>query len=75
MRSGEGASGLFTSLGHLPGGLARFVPCQPSAHYTRLLHVGWGQCGHDLSSRPLIHSLMFFWCTLKGQQPSFMVAP
>ena len=27
-------------------------PCQPSAHYTRLLHVGWGQCGHGLSSRP-----------------------
>ena len=24
----------------------------PSAHYTRLMHVGWGQCGHGLSSRP-----------------------
>ena len=35
-----------------PGGLARFIPCQPSAHYTRLLHVGWEQCGHGLSSRP-----------------------
>ena len=31
---------LFRSLGHLPGGLARFIPCQPSAQYTRLLHVG-----------------------------------
>ena len=44
--------GLFRSLGHLPGVLARFIPCQPSAHCTRLLHVGWGQCGHGLSSRP-----------------------
>ena len=43
---------LFRALGHLPGGLARFIPCQPSAHYTRLMHVGWGQCGHGLSSRP-----------------------
>ena len=24
---------LFRALGHLPGGLARFIPCQPSAHY------------------------------------------
>ncbi len=43
---------LFRALGHLPGGLVRFIPCQPSAHYTRLLHVGWEQCGHGLSSRP-----------------------
>ena len=43
---------LFRALGHLLGGLFRFIPCQPSAHYTRLLHVGWGQCGHGLSSRP-----------------------
>ena len=37
---------LCRALGHLPGGLLRFIPCQPSAHYTRLMHVGWGQCGH-----------------------------
>ena len=43
---------LFRSLGHHPGGLVRFIPCHPSAHYTRLMHVGWGQCGHGLSSRP-----------------------
>ena len=43
---------LFRALGHLPGGLVRFIPCHPSAHYTGLLHVGWGQCGHGLSSRP-----------------------
>ena len=43
---------LFRALGHLPGIFVRFVPCHPSAHYTWLLHVGWGQCGHGLSSRP-----------------------
>ena len=26
--------------------------CQPGAHYTRLLRIGWGQCGYGLSSRP-----------------------
>ena len=39
-------------MGHLPGGLARFIPCQPSAHYARLSHLGWGRYGHGLSSRP-----------------------
>ena len=43
---------LFRALGHLPGGLARFIPCQPSAHYARLSHLGWGRYGHGLSSRP-----------------------
>ena len=43
---------LFRVLGHLPGGLARFIPCQPSAHYARLSHLGWGRYGHGLSSRP-----------------------
>ena len=28
--------GLFRSLGHLTGGLARFIPCEPDAHSTRL---------------------------------------
>ena len=28
---------LFRALSHLPGGLVRFIPCHPSAHYTRLL--------------------------------------
>ena len=43
---------LFRALGHLPGGLVRFIPCQPSAHYTGLSHLGWGLYGHGLSSRP-----------------------
>ena len=48
------------------------VPCQASAHFTRLFHLGWGQCGHGLSSRTrescdthVIHSLLFFFDTLK----------
>ena len=59
---------LFRSLNRLPGGLARFIPCQPSAHYARLVHVGWTQCGHGLSSRPrescdiqLLHPLLSFF--------------
>ena len=42
----------FMALGHLPSGLARFIPGQPGAHYARLSHLGWGQCGHGLSCRP-----------------------
>ena len=39
---------LFRSLNRLRGVFARFIPCQP-----RLVHVGWTQCGHGLSSRHL----------------------
>ena len=61
---------LFRALGHLPGGLARFIPCQPCAHYARLSHLGWGRYGHGLSSRPrescdhqfLTPLLNFFGC-------------
>ena len=56
------------ALGHLPGGLVRFIICQPCVHYTRLMHVGWGQCGHGLSSRPrescdlhVLTPLLDFW--------------
>ena len=60
---------LFRALGHLPGGLARFIPCQPSAHYARLSHLGWERYGHGLSSRPrescdhqfLTPSSQFLW--------------
>ena len=43
---------LIRALGHLPGGLSRFIPCQPGAHHARLLHLGWGRYGHGLTSRP-----------------------
>ena len=43
---------LIRALGHLPGGLSRFIPCQPGAHHARLSHLGWGRYGHGLTSRP-----------------------
>ena len=43
---------LIRALGHLPGGLSRFIPCHDGAHHARLLHFGWGQYGHGLTSRP-----------------------
>ena len=72
---------LFRALGHLPGGLVWFIPCQPSAQYTRLMHVGWGQCGHGLSSRPrescdlhVLTPLLDFLVILMEQLQSFLVA-
>ena len=41
------------ALGKLPGGLARFLPCQVGSHLSRLRHLGWNQCSHGLTSRPL----------------------
>ena len=47
-------SSLVRALGKLPGGLGRFLPCQVGTHLSRLRHVlGWNQCSHDLTSRPL----------------------
>ena len=48
---------LFRSLAKLPGGLERFVPGKLGPHLSRLRHLGWTQCGHGLSSRPLESSL------------------
>ena len=46
-------SSLVTALGKLPGGLGRFLPCQVGTHLSRLRHLGWNQCSHGLTSRPL----------------------
>ena len=43
-----------------PGGLARFIPCQPGAHYTRLIHPDWRQCEHGCDM-PVIHALLGFF--------------
>ena len=48
--------------------------CALSAHYARLVHVGWTQCGHGLSSRPrescdilLMHPLLSFFFLVSGR--------
>ena len=46
-------SSLVRAFGKLPGGLARFLPCQVGSHLSRLRHLGWNQCSHGLTSRPL----------------------
>ena len=46
-------SSLVRALGNLPGGLVRFLPCQVGSHLSRLRHLGWNQCSHGLTSRPL----------------------
>ena len=48
---------LFRSLGKLPGGLGRFIPGSLGPHLSRLRHLGWLQCGHGLTCRPLESSL------------------
>ena len=46
-------SSLVRALDKLPGGLSRFLPCQVGTHLSRLRHLGWNQCSHGLTSRPL----------------------
>ena len=46
-------SSLVRALAKLPGGLGRFMPCSFGSHVSRLRHIGWNQCSHGLTSRPL----------------------
>ena len=46
-------SSLVRALAKLPGGLGRFLPCRIGSHMSRLRHLGWNQCSHGLTSRPL----------------------
>ena len=46
-------SSLFSALGKLSGGVGRFIPCAVGGHMSRLRHLGWSQCSHGLTSRPL----------------------
>ena len=44
---------LVRALAKLPGGIGRFLPYKISSHMSRLRHLGWNQCSHGLTSRPL----------------------
>ena len=44
---------LIRALAKLSGGLGRFLPCHLGSRMSRLRHLGWNQCSHGLSSRPL----------------------
>ena len=46
-------SSLVRALAKLPGGLGRFLPCKIGSHMSSLRHLGWNQCSHQLTSRPL----------------------
>ena len=46
-------SGLLRALSKLSGGLGRFLPCNLGSQKSRKRHLGWNQCSHGLSSRPL----------------------
>ena len=46
-------SSLVRALAKLPGGLGKILPCGVGSHMSRLRHLGWNQCSHGLTSRPL----------------------
>ena len=46
-------SSLVRARAKLLGGLGRFLPCSLGSHMSRLRHLGWNQCSHGLTSRPL----------------------
>ena len=46
-------SSLVRALAKLPGGLSRFLPCWLGFHMSRSMQLGWNQCSHGLTSRPL----------------------
>ena len=43
---------LFRALVALPGCIRRFVSCEDGANHCGLRHIGWGRCGHGLTSKP-----------------------
>ena len=46
-------SSLVRALAKLPGGLGRFLLSRLGSHLSSLRHLGWNQCSHGLTSRPL----------------------
>ena len=72
---------LVGALAKLPGGFGRFLPCGKGSHMSRLRHLGWNQCSHGLTSRPLeschhqcLEALCGVWAVPKGQLRSFWMA-
>ena len=72
---------LIRALAKLSGGLGRFLPCSLGSHMSRLRHLGWNQCSHGLTSRPLeschhqcLKAVCLFWGILKVQLWSFLMA-
>ena len=62
-------SSLFRVLDKLVGGLGQFIPCRIGGHMSRLRHLGWQQCSHGITSRPLEsckHSRLRALCGLFG---------
>ena len=41
------------ALAKLPGGIGRFLPCRVGSHMSRFRYLGWNQCSHGLTSKPL----------------------
>ena len=46
-------SSLVRALAELPGGLGRFLLSWVGSHISRLRHLGWNQCSHGWTTRPL----------------------
>ena len=74
-------SSLVRALAKLRGGLGKFLPCRFGSHMSRLRYLGWNQCFHGLSSRPLeschhqcLKAVCGFWGILRVQLWSFMMA-
>ena len=44
---------LVRALAKLPGGIGRFLPFQVGSHMSGSRHLGWSQCSHGLTSRPV----------------------
>ena len=46
-------SSLVRALAKLPGGIGRFLQSRIGSHMSRSRHLGWNECSHGLTSRPL----------------------
>ena len=62
-------SSLVRALTKLSGGLDRFLPCRVGSHMSRLRHLGWNQCSHGPTSRPLesCHHQCLKSCLWRGE--------